>query len=257
MTTLKNIADSSSRPYKVTINKDLKYVLINSKHIPFDLFLDVCKGIEGLRAGKLLKPVPNKYRALNKADVNKVISNPYYYNGITYAATINNREVTGRICVSDSRIYFCSDNTACNGSTAPNKYGYRYSWALDSAVDDIRLMAVSFKDAETYSGEYKKTFSKTLDRLEKITAYKSQLSDSHLKIGCNTFRAEEILAIGKEIKGEDKVDVNKEIVSVFLKDLSKVQETIEGLKKSIESILSTKPEKLKSGVKRDSSGRFV
>jgi hypothetical protein len=73
------------------------------------------------------------YKVLRRRYNYKVLDNA---NGKKFTGIIRSIKVEGVISINQARdIYFCTNEPRLNGATADNKYGYEYSWWLDSDVD--------------------------------------------------------------------------------------------------------------------------
>jgi len=250
--TLQNHSDKSARPYIVHIDKTAKTVRINDKNVPFKLFFQLCNAITILKNVK----ESTKEKKFVTMSINNVLKHPEL-NGTKFEGRICKQNVEGRICVTAGRVYFCTNNADCDGSTAPDKFGYKYSWVYDSSVRTFTACPVS----DEFAAIYKKECSPVQSLLTHLFEYKVTITKETVFVGCNSFKSDDILVIGEQIKEEETVTISKETLTNITSGISKLSDGLNDLKKSIESITTVKTEKAKpvtkSSARRDRFGRFI
>jgi hypothetical protein len=60
-----------------------------------------------------------------------------YSDGAAFKGVIKEIKCKGHLTVEDGKLYFCTNNSALNGSNCDDKKGYKYSWVFDDRVTEI------------------------------------------------------------------------------------------------------------------------
>jgi hypothetical protein len=63
------------------------------------------------------------------------------FHGKEFTGVIKNFTVNGKISI-DKRIFFCTNENHLDGFNADDKFGYKYSWAIDENVKSIKVDGV-------------------------------------------------------------------------------------------------------------------
>lgn len=248
--TLQNLSDKSSAPYKVSFNEKGNIITVREMEIPFKTF---CKLVEAMKA---LRDVKNHDKEeFVKVAKSFLLKHPEL-SGLKFKGIIDNVNVEGRICIGRD-IYFCTNSRSCDGSTAPEKFGYKYSWVYDPNVRDFEVCLRSDEFLETYN----KLCKPLCKLLPCLFGYTVSILPDKVFVGCNSFQFEDLLKIYNQIKEEEEgVKISKETLSKVTETISRVFDDLNNLKKTVESISlerTVTKTTTKSGAKRDSNGRFV
>lgn len=60
-----------------------------------------------------------------------------YPDGTAFKGVIREIRCKGHLTVEDGKLYFCTNDSALDGSNCDDKKGYKYSWVFDDRVTEI------------------------------------------------------------------------------------------------------------------------
>lgn len=60
-----------------------------------------------------------------------------YPDGTAFKGVIKGIKCKGHLTVEDEKLYFCTNDSALDGSDCDDKKGYKYSWVFDDKVTEI------------------------------------------------------------------------------------------------------------------------
>jgi hypothetical protein len=121
--------------------------------------------------------------------------------GTKFTGTIENVKCTGRIFKND-KIYLCQ--SIKNGSTAPNKLRFLYSWVIDEGtVDDLKLNDVKITSL-TLDPKFKVPKLSKTTKLGSYTVKYFPGKDAYITVGCTTVTKKQIERILEELSPKKK-----------------------------------------------------
>ena len=122
----------------------------------------------------------------------KVIKKSDYKHGQWFRANINDKDCVGRVSISkkDGKIYLCQNER--DGSVAPDKLGFDYSWVIDNGTSP-RLKMHDVEDLVLLSRKPVIPI-----KLPKIGGFRVKITDREtVKVGCTPVSRELYLEVGR------------------------------------------------------------
>lgn len=117
-----------------------------------------------------------------------------FAHGGKFTGIINDVRCTGAISFQNDRVYFCTNDERLDGCRTDQKFGFKYSWVLDTGVKEITK--VNFKYTEK--------------KPEYIHGYEYVISKGVLKIDCGAVKVKV-----SDIKDWLKGNKNKVILDIL------------------------------------------
>ena len=147
----------------------------------------LCLSSEKTKLSKATKDIVC-YKRLN---VREELDITKYPDGTTFKGVIKGIKCEGRLTVEYGRSYFCTNDSALNGSNCDDKKGYKYSWVFDDEVTEINGEAPVFVYKTIYQNftvKIGETYTSSLERIddtvhEGLHSYANIRDTRHTRIG--------------------------------------------------------------------------
>lgn len=114
--------------------------------------------------------------------------------GMRFTATINQKKVTGKIFVrkDSGEIFFCQNKA--DGSDAPNKLGYKYSWVTANGHNLVHGEILGLKLYNAPKG-----YVAPKEPL-RVGSHEVRFSRGYIQVGCTRVENKKVLEIAEMLK---------------------------------------------------------
>ena len=133
-----------------------------------------------------------------RLDVREELDITKYPDGTTFKGVIKGIKCEGRLTVEYGRLYFCTNNSALDGSDCNDKKGYKYSWVFDDSVTKINGEAPVFITVYTtiyqnFTVKIGETYTSSLEKIGN-TVYKGLHSYANIRDTLRSIFGDEVIA---------------------------------------------------------------
>ena len=133
-----------------------------------------------------------------RLDVYEGLDITKYPDGTAFKGVIKGIECKGHLTVEYGRLYFCTNDSALNGSSCDDKRGYKYSWVFDDRVTGINGEAPVFITVyktiyQNFTVKIGETYTPSLERIGD-TVYEGLHSYANIRDTLRSMLENEVIA---------------------------------------------------------------
>ena len=133
-----------------------------------------------------------------RLDVYKEPDITKYLDGTAFKGVINGIKCEGRLTVEYGRLYFCTNNSALDGSDCNDKKGYKYTWVFDVSVTEINgeapvVITVHKTIYQNFTVKIGETYTSSLEKIGD-TVYEGLHSYANIRDTLRSIFGDEVIA---------------------------------------------------------------